>query len=884
MNIAWAALWGAALLLAAGAAHARVAIEEPAAYSIGSDDCSMFVDGCQFAGGLSGVTDRDAKAEQSYYLTIKDGVAMGIEAFGLDMKSNTTQATWMLTRLAAAMKRYNDENTTAKRCIFVSYRAAGGEALNMFNAADRNGASDSPYCTIDGKPLIGVRQTAVCVNPLSGLTGKGPFVVLGTMAFATDSIPTQACVDSWKVANASRVIAYPDASADMNLSATAKSTAATAGAEFAYSVASSWARQCGSDACSGPASASYAFREGKGYLAAILGLQASIANPDDSVVFTDAFPGEWATDTSWESGTVCDANDAVPHNTEIGGINTGFTCPTVPDRMRGTIPMGNAALSYSNKAFKKAGFGLLGKWWLAKYTSTADPATTPFVAWAHREHPYALSGTGMAICPAAAVAADAKSLGGTDGAGANSIYVTSYSREPIRLRVSVGATVLGTYTLPARQLDLETDARQTAIPIGAARGRAKFEVLDATGNVIATKTGDVTYTDTPLQRAGTSGRNFSTYADGMPIPIGTTAAKARVVKVDADRLEGNPPGTSTSTFRILLDKPLAEAKDVNWAATSTTANAQDFYHFTDEPGGDDPQCEVSPPAPAQEMGLTVLDFCDSFRYDSVARGTTAEQRTISGNKKWTTDRPTRFGTKTYHPAGDITHNAAEGTITLKLTANQFQSAIQAHQKRDGKLNGYTILKKSKGAYIEIRLLPQTFWVPPPESDKTSQYAWWLYDTCHWDALPGTCGSNDVDWRFLEFDMLEYKSGLYNSHHWRSSAAAPTGIANAKELHTQCPKSNAATALKIGEWENRGFRLEPSAGPGGNGQAAAYVDGVRQSPPLNRDTCTRSDNPRWFEVMGKGSYALLLGGRNGPGDNTDKFTVDYVRVWTHPDDE
>ena len=96
----WAILF---LVMTAGRADARVALSEPAAYSIGSDGCSMYVDGCAFANQMSGVATRDADVERSYYLSIKDGAAMGIDAFGLDMTANTTHSTWLLARLSAAM-------------------------------------------------------------------------------------------------------------------------------------------------------------------------------------------------------------------------------------------------------------------------------------------------------------------------------------------------------------------------------------------------------------------------------------------------------------------------------------------------------------------------------------------------------------------------------------------------------------------------------------------------------------------------------------------------------------------------------------------------------------------------------------------------------------
>ena len=384
------------ILLGVRPADARVTLAEPAAFSIGADDCSMFADGCQFAQGLSGVSNREAIAEDSYYKTIKDGVAMGIDAFGLDMQSNTTQATWVLARLSAAMKKYNGENATAKKCIFVSYRNAGGEALAMFNAADSNNSSDSPYCAVDGKPLVGVKQTSACVNPLPGLTGKGPFVVLGTMSGATDGVPTKACVDAWKANNASRAISYPDAG--MTTPASAKATATGTGADYAVGVPSTWARQCGGADCLGSAATNYTMRDGYGFLAAVTAMKAALADRSN-VVFPYAFPGNYAEDVSWERARICDSNDTV--------AKSGFTCPNVPDRLRGTIPTGNAGKSNSNKSFMKAGLHRVGQWFNEQRRATADPASRPFISWAYREHPLALSSNTFDICPSATAGVDA---------------------------------------------------------------------------------------------------------------------------------------------------------------------------------------------------------------------------------------------------------------------------------------------------------------------------------------------------------------------------------------------------------------------------------------------------------------------------------------------
>lgn len=854
------------LLTFCGKAHSAIPLTEPVAFSLGSDDCSMFVDGCQFPGGMSGVANRDQLAEDSYYKTIKDGVAAGIDAFGFDAKANTTTHTWMLGRFAAAMKRYNGENPSAKRCIFVSYRNAGGEANAMYSAANSAGSADSPYCTLEGKPIIGVRQTTACVNPLSGNSSS---IVLGTMSGAIDGVPTRACVDTWKKVGASRVIAYTDGSATMNPAATAKATAASNGAEFAAGVSSSWAEQCGGPECRGPDAPNYTFRDGRGYLAAISSLQAALKDPSQSVVFADAFPGQWDKDASWESARVCETNDVVPHNVSVAGINPGFTCPTVPDRMRGTIPMGGAAESYSNKAFTKAGFNRLGQWFRSKFRVIEDPAARPFLLWAYREHPFALSGSGMSICPSATASADGRSFGGLTGAGADSIFLASYAPVETRVRVSVGSTVLGTFTLPARQLDLETDARQTAVPIGAARGRPRFEVLDASSNVIASRDGDVTYTDTPLQRANTSGRNYSVYADTMPLPLGTQGVRASVNKVNADRAEGNS-GTSESLFRVTLDRPAPSAVSLNWDTTSSTANKDDFFYSEEVTTPPPPsgttgafvlpgtQCvNVTPPPAAAAAGFTKLDFCDSFETDSVARGSDTASRTmVQGKHLWNTESAV-FGKGFVHPAGDITFPGG-GILRMRLTANQYQKAIQSVQNRNGVAKGYWINDKRLGYYIEFRVRQTQF------ASSSPQIALWTMDMCHWLGKPVSCAGE-----FLEMDLLEYPGGKRTWHAWKVPGTRIT-----------CD-SRKPQALALNVWQTAGSLHLP------NGVTRFFKDGT-QFDEFNASVCPNASGYSSGDVAmhrnvikettAGGRHPLLIGGK--PGDHIE---VDFFRVWVHPNE-
>lgn len=1099
----WAILF--LIILAVRPAQARVTLTEPAAFSIGADDCSMFVDGCQFAQGLSGVSNRETIAEDSYYKTIKDGVAMGTDAFGLDMQSNTTQATWVLARLSAAMKRYNGENPTAKRCIFVSYRNAGGEALAMFNAADSNNSSDSPYCAVEGKPLVGVKQTSTCVNPLSGLTGKGPFVVLGTMTSAVDSVPAKACVDTWKGAGASKVTSYADAG--MTVPAGAKATATSSGASYAVGVPSTWAKQCGGADCLGPAAGTYTLRDGQGFLAAVTAMKAAL-DDGSSVVFPYAFPGNYAEDSSWERARICDDNDTV--------AKSGFTCSNIPDRLRGTVPTGNAGKSNSNKSFTKAGFHRVGQWFSEKYKAAADPASRPFVAWAYREHPLGLTSSGaaltlqkswtatasttdytyyspadsafsvgqspwgawdmggsdvfnaqalsapngflrmrtisgplqvgsnlpkgapnvtfndhfdirsavrpfgdgvwsntiselkvsaagtatsgstgayaraiqihgfrtaytgsawdsvsstdgdtydiqiryktagsfplygtgsdvfrerkkigdhtwdiyrtnggwtsdlglgfvhvgnvdsitnvdvkaildyaltdsnarysrsdtgiyvrgiqtwietisgtvdatiegmtvryngttygaatdFAVCPSGTVGVDtAKSLSGATGADA--IYLTSYAPTDTRVRVSVGSTVMGTYTLPARQLDQATP--QTTIPLGAARGRPKFEVLDSAGNIIVAKDGEVSYTSTPVQRANTSGRNLSTYVDSVDLPVGTQAAKASIIKVNTDRAEGNS-GTSESTFRITLDKPASASSVVNWAVSSSAADATDFYQIETTtpppvdppPAGTTAQCtNVTAPTPASAAGFTKLAFCEDF--SNSARVNTSTDGALASTQTFTQVSNGNIFSAAPMPSSAFKFNT-EGTMTVTPDRNKYQiNMISSKPTGGGNFTGYA-LPTGGNWYWEAR---------------------WKHDDCNlssgfpalWSMSHLKIYANTAN--TYEPDNYEYISrGRKSCLHFY-----PVAGNNDNKPPIQCKNGSISNVTSF-------F----TAGALAKNSGALYEWFINNAS-------VGSVVPAHPADFAKGRYPLMFG--SGPGC---KYTIDWVRAWEKP---
>jgi len=445
----------------------------------------------------------------------------------------------------------------------------------------------------------------------------------------------------------------------------------------------------------------------------------------------------------------------------------------------------------------------------------------------------------------------------SEGFNGDAIYLTSYAPTETRVRVSVGGTVLGTYTLPARQLDQA--APQTTIPLGAARGRPKFEVVDSAGNVIVAKDGEVSYTNTPKQRADTSGRNLSTYVDFLDLPVGTQAAKASIIKVNADRAEGNT-GTSESTFRITLDKPAAASATINWGVSSSVTDANDFYHLEEvNTGGGNtgPQCtNISPPAFAASAGLTKLAFCDDFSTDTVARGSTEESRKIVPGKKWTTQNACFGGSNNGsgtgpggcnpQPAGDFKFNS-DGTLSVKPTFNKYQSFMQSvYLGTDKTISGYYINQKSKGWYFEAKFRADRYGGGDDE-----QPAIWTMDLCWW-FKQWPCSRMGRGDRMLEQDISEYDNGNSYLHQW---------ITNPWSREKTC--NGGGKALTLGQWRTVGWHVLPT------GESHYYRDGVKSGD------CTVGESGVYSDLLLKGTHPILMGSR------FDDMTFDYVRVWEAP---
>lgn len=333
----------------------------------------------------------------------------------------------------------------------------------------------------------------------------------------------------------------------------------------------------------------------------------------------------------------------------------------------------------------------------------------------------------------------------------------------------------------------------------------------------------------------------------------------------ATRCDANDMATPSAECTSPVAAKLAM---VPGAPTSGTATTPTDPPPTDPPPTDPPpsgsgmilagsQCDnPAVPAPAAELGLTKLDMCDDFSTDSIARG--SDTTMVSRKHLWNTETSSSFGGSFKHPAGDITFPGG-GVARLQLTANQYQKAIQSTQRRGSKVNGYWVNRKNKGAYVEVR------WKQLSASG--GQIAFWTMDLCHWDRYPADCqATNTPTGRFLEIDFFEYSTGGHFLHDWY----APPNNGKAQQMNPwTCGSAQYGPSAKNGVWMTSAYRIDPIA----TGTIRYYTNGS-QTHTDSKSEC--SSFP--MNLLGDGRHQILIGGKPG-----DAFELDYVRVWTHPDE-
>lgn len=329
------------------------------------------------------------------------------------------------------------------------------------------------------------------------------------------------------------------------------------------------------------------------------------------------------------------------------------------------------------------------------------------------------------------------------------------------------------------------------------------------------------------------------------------------------------PGLPSTTYTqvlgptVALSKPTPKVPPTSAAISTAPALASNATPIPTVRGGGahggkdiiwrEEQCKhAQPPPAAREAGLTKLAFCDDFSTDTLARGKSPESRDLVNGKKWSTEKATRFGSLVTNPASDFAWNP-DGTLSFKPTANQYQWAMSSTVLRNGVLKGYFVNKKSSGFCAEIR------W----RMDKRGggQPAFWSMDTCHLYGLPEACAARTPTNTFFEPDFWEYYNAITALHYYTqtSSGMSPikrcVGSSNSSEFH-----------ITDGRWFVAAALITP-------GQQAYYKDDQQMNTVWNSATCPGVV----FDQLTQGQYPILIGSK------MDNLTIDYVRVWEHPDD-
>lgn len=330
-------------------------------------------------------------------------------------------------------------------------------------------------------------------------------------------------------------------------------------------------------------------------------------------------------------------------------------------------------------------------------------------------------------------------------------------------------------------------------------------------------------------------------------------------------VERGTAGT-TQSVRIKRTGDTSAASTVTYGAMGSGANpalATDFANgfpagtvtFAGDPPAGTGVCAstVTPPPPASAIGATQLVFCDDFSVDSVARGSDAAGRDITGTKKWSTERAIFYSGS--QPASDFTHDAAAGTMRIAPSENKAQSAMQSVVARNGAINGFYIGPAEK-YYVEYRF--------KLEKGDGAQPALWSMDMCHWMSRPYTCAEQSSNNEHLEVDVFEYNNGKVTVHKWREKNAGTVGVATGwadSSTHINCAGPTAGNTL--GTFTTYGWQAA--------GSVATFFKNDVKTGALGPSSCSVP-----WGLLHKGRFPLLIGGKVG-----DVIVMDFVRVWKAP---
>lgn len=527
-----AAVLAAAVLLPT-AASARVEIPARAVMAMGFGNSIEFADGHKYNANILTA----AQSEAAIRTQIEDAYAMGVRVFLYDAAStNSATHLYRLARWNAAARAFNTANPADKICISPMYEdgSAGtgttDGALPMFDAADAGGAA-SPLCTLGNKPVVAIWGSGTCINPLPAISARGPFSVIVTVFNNGINRADSSCITTLKNSGATgSILSYIWASGNSafsNESHVASQVTAIhgsgTGVEFVMGIGNARAQACG-DGGNGPKSPDYQLTDLKYWWHYLEGWRLAVAN-STRVMLTMGAPGDLGENSYISSALVCDPRDQMVHNVDSAGINRGFSCPNVPDDFTAALP---AAFhkSTSLPLWNRSGFHRAQKVWSQWLRTGSEPAADePFVAYAYRQHKWGLTGSWQ-VCPNGAYTIQPASIGGVFQG--DYIALTSWAPTPTRVQVELAGAIIYDGTLPAKQMKLSGDAKQTLVPVGDRVGRPIIRVFNGAGDVIASSTGKLKITTTPKHWGGKTGRNPGMYAGFVDFATGGGWAGIRI--------------------------------------------------------------------------------------------------------------------------------------------------------------------------------------------------------------------------------------------------------------------------------------------------------------------------------------------------------------------
>ena len=519
-----ALLIAAIIAVASGSASARV--------PLGNVMVMAFSNSAEFVHGYPWATNTlsDTLGRAQVKAQIEDAYAMGVRAFLMDATSNQAVMVRRLTWWNAEARDFNAAHPSDPVCITPMYESSSAGngttdgAKPMFDAADAGSVDKpSPLCSDGSRAVIATWGNNTCVNPLSALSGRGPFTIVATAYNNGANILDASCVTALRSGGTNHVISYIWSSGNSAFSSEGTvlskktSVLATGADEFAMGIGSTRAEICG-EGGAGAKTSDIRLTDQNFWEHMVEGFRIAIDNSIQRVMLTMAGPGDLGEGSYVSSALICDPRDKVDHSSNIGGISHGFTCPNVPDYLKAAMPTGFFK-SMSVPLWTHRGMWrvaqVLGNW----VRTGVEPGTDqPFVAFAYRQHKWGLNKTWQICNGGSYTIMPASKSGGFQG---DDIALTSWSASPIRVRVKLAGDTLFDGTLPAKQARIDGSTQQTKIAIGNRLGRPIIEILNSNGDVIASKEGLLEITDTPKHFGGRTGRNVSLYADYIDIGSGT---------------------------------------------------------------------------------------------------------------------------------------------------------------------------------------------------------------------------------------------------------------------------------------------------------------------------------------------------------------------------